>query len=174
MGRLDPGNREEALRDVVKVRRESSVSPSLSEGRAQCGKEVRRAMRGNAPWNVGDPRNTEPMPQAVGLSRSFGPIEVLSDVSIDVRAGEVHAIIGENGAGKSTLMKIFSGHLAPTRGALKLDGAPVELRGAGRRRAARHRAGASGDHARARSDDRREHVSRPGSAAGPRPSTTGR
>ena len=71
----------------------------------------------------------DPVLEAVGLSRSFGPIEVLSDVSISVRAGEVHAIIGENGAGKSTLMKILSGHLAPTRGAIKLDGAPIELKG---------------------------------------------
>ena len=46
-----------------------------------------------------------PVLEAVGLSRSFGPIEVLSDVSRQRRAGEVHAIIGENGAGKSTLMK---------------------------------------------------------------------
>ncbi|RBP05647.1 monosaccharide ABC transporter ATP-binding protein (CUT2 family) [Roseiarcus fermentans] len=67
--------------------------------------------------------------EAVGLSRSFGPIEVLGDVSLDVCAGEVHAIIGENGAGKSTLMKILSGHLSPTRGALKLDGAAVDLAG---------------------------------------------
>jgi len=70
-----------------------------------------------------------PVLEAVGLSRSFGPIEVLSDVSVSVRAGEVHAIIGENGAGKSTLMKILAGHLAPTRGAIKLDGSPVELKG---------------------------------------------
>ena len=67
--------------------------------------------------------------EAVGLSRSFGPIEVLSDISLNIRAGEVHAVIGENGAGKSTLMKIVSGHLAPTRGVLKLDGAPIELKG---------------------------------------------
>jgi ribose transport system ATP-binding protein len=71
----------------------------------------------------------DPVLEAVGLSRSFGPIEVLSDVSIGVRAGEVHAIIGENGAGKSTLMKILAGHLTPTRGAIKLDGAPIELKG---------------------------------------------
>ena len=71
----------------------------------------------------------EPVLEAVGVSRSFGPIEVLSDVSIAVRAGEVHAIIGENGAGKSTLMKIMSGHLAPSRGWLKLDGSRVELKG---------------------------------------------
>ena len=63
--------------------------------------------------------------EAAGLSRAFGPIEVLSDISVAFRAGEVHAIIGENGAGKSTLMKILSGHLAPTRGSMRLDGAPL-------------------------------------------------
>ena len=46
-----------------------------------------------------------------------------------MRPGEAHAIIGENGAGKSTLMKILSGHLAPSRGAIKLDGETVELKG---------------------------------------------
>jgi ribose transport system ATP-binding protein len=67
--------------------------------------------------------------EAVGLSRAFGPVEVLSDVSAAFRAGEAHAIIGENGAGKSTLMKILAGHLAPTRGTIRLDGEPVALRG---------------------------------------------
>jgi ribose transport system ATP-binding protein len=76
-----------------------------------------------------EPVPSRPVLEAAGLSRSFGPIEVLSDVSLDVRAGEVHAIVGENGAGKSTLMKILAGHLAPTRGVLKLDGAPVALAG---------------------------------------------
>jgi ribose transport system ATP-binding protein len=67
--------------------------------------------------------------EAVGLSRSFGPVEVLADVSVSFRAGEAHAIVGENGAGKSTLMKILSGHLAPTRGSLRLDGETLALRG---------------------------------------------
>jgi ribose transport system ATP-binding protein len=67
--------------------------------------------------------------EAAGLSRAFGPIEVLSDISVAFRGGEVHAIVGENGAGKSTLMKILSGHLAPTRGSMRLDGAAVTLRG---------------------------------------------
>ena len=74
-------------------------------------------------------RSTGPVLEAVGLSRSYGPIEVLSDVSLSVRAGEVHAIVGENGAGKSTLMKILSGHLTSTRGSMTLDGAPIELKG---------------------------------------------
>ncbi|HZW27457.1 MAG TPA: sugar ABC transporter ATP-binding protein [Trueperaceae bacterium] len=64
----------------------------------------------------------------VGLSKSFGPIEVVHGVDIDVRAGEVHALVGENGAGKSTLMKTLSGYLAPSSGEVRLDGAPVTFR----------------------------------------------
>jgi ribose transport system ATP-binding protein len=70
-----------------------------------------------------------PLLEAAGLSRSFGPVEVLSDVSLSFEAGQVHAIIGENGAGKSTLMKILSGHLEPSRGVLRLDGEETVLRG---------------------------------------------
>ncbi|HYF53606.1 MAG TPA: ATP-binding cassette domain-containing protein, partial [Salinarimonas sp.] len=46
-----------------------------------------------------------PVLRADHVSRSFGPIEVLSDVSLALEPGEVHAVIGENGAGKSTLMR---------------------------------------------------------------------
>jgi ribose transport system ATP-binding protein len=69
------------------------------------------------------------MLEAVGLSKSFGPVEVLKDVSLAVNPGEVHAIIGENGAGKSTLMKLLAGHLQPTRGELRIDGEIVTLTG---------------------------------------------
>ncbi|KQW71239.1 ABC transporter ATP-binding protein [Ensifer sp. Root142] len=64
------------------------------------------------------------------LGKAYGPITVLSDVALDVRAGEVHAIIGENGAGKSTLMKLLSGYVAPTDGRLLMDGEPTEFRNA--------------------------------------------
>ncbi|RIY00076.1 sugar ABC transporter ATP-binding protein [Aureimonas flava] len=66
---------------------------------------------------------------AEGVSKSFGPVEVLSDVGFELRAGEVHAIIGENGAGKSTLMKILAGHLRPSGGRLLLKGEPVRFSG---------------------------------------------
>ncbi|MDX7951568.1 sugar ABC transporter ATP-binding protein [Lichenihabitans sp. Uapishka_5] len=59
----------------------------------------------------------------------FGPVEVLTDIGLELRSGEVHAVIGENGAGKSTLMKLLSGYLAPTRGAIHLNGATVAFRG---------------------------------------------
>jgi ribose transport system ATP-binding protein len=67
--------------------------------------------------------------ETFGLSRSFGPVEVLSDITLDFAPSQVHAIVGENGAGKSTLMKILSGHLEPTRGSLRINGERVAFRG---------------------------------------------
>lgn len=67
--------------------------------------------------------------RAENVSKSFGPIEVLSDISLDLHPGEVHAVIGENGAGKSTLMRILSGHLSPTKGTLYLDNRQVAFSG---------------------------------------------
>lgn len=65
--------------------------------------------------------------EAVNISKSFGPVPVLFSVSMDVRPGEVHALIGENGAGKSTLMKILSGFHDPTSGQIRLDGKKTAL-----------------------------------------------
>ena len=57
-----------------------------------------------------------------GVCKSFGPTRALHQVDLDVRAGEVHALIGENGAGKSTLMKILSGAEQADAGVIALDG----------------------------------------------------
>ncbi|WP_204115518.1 ATP-binding cassette domain-containing protein [Shimia biformata] len=70
---------------------------------------------------------TTPVLAADGISKSFGSVPVLFSVSMDIRAGEVHALIGENGAGKSTLMKILSGFHQPTSGHILLDGQKFEL-----------------------------------------------
>jgi rhamnose transport system ATP-binding protein len=61
------------------------------------------------------------------LSKSFGGVRVLHDVSIDLHAGEVHALVGENGAGKSSLTKIISGVYAADGGSILLDGQPVTI-----------------------------------------------
>jgi len=65
--------------------------------------------------------------RTVNLSKSFGPVRVLSEIEIEVHAGEVHAIIGENGAGKSTLMKLLAGNEQPTEGSIYFDGKLVSL-----------------------------------------------
>ncbi|PLP60301.1 ABC transporter ATP-binding protein [Mesorhizobium loti] len=70
-----------------------------------------------------------PLLKVAGLSKSFGPVQVLKGIDLTVEAGQVHAIIGENGAGKSTLMKILSGHLQPTDGTTRIDGQPVVFSG---------------------------------------------
>jgi ABC-type sugar transport system ATPase subunit len=63
-----------------------------------------------------------------GISKSFPGVRALSDMSIDLRRAEVHAICGENGAGKSTLMKIITGVYKPDRGQMKLDDEPLDIK----------------------------------------------
>jgi ABC-type sugar transport system ATPase subunit len=55
-----------------------------------------------------------------GLSKRFPGVDALEGINLDVRAAEVHALVGQNGAGKSTLIKILSGALAPTEGQILL------------------------------------------------------
>jgi len=65
--------------------------------------------------------------EARNVSKSFAGIRVLNDVSFNLRAGEVHAFLGENGAGKSTLMKVLAGLHPPDAGELWLHGRPVQF-----------------------------------------------
>ncbi len=60
-----------------------------------------------------------------GITKRFGGVTALSDVSVDIYPGEVHAILGENGAGKSTLMNIIAGVFRPTEGTVEFDGVTV-------------------------------------------------
>lgn len=60
--------------------------------------------------------------QLNGISRSYGGIRALNDVTFTLRAGEVHALVGENGAGKSTLMRVLGGETVPEQGEILIDG----------------------------------------------------
>ena len=62
-----------------------------------------------------------------GIRKQFPGVVALDDVSLRLRAGEIHALLGENGAGKSTLIKILTGVYQPDEGEIRLDGAPVKF-----------------------------------------------
>jgi ribose transport system ATP-binding protein len=64
--------------------------------------------------------------RARGLSKAFGAVQALSDVSVDCRAGEIHALVGENGSGKSTLLGIASGFRAPDEGIVEIGGTRLD------------------------------------------------
>ena len=70
---------------------------------------------------------TAPLLEVREIEKTFPGVRALSGVSFDVRAGEVHALLGENGAGKSTLIKIVSGVYQPDLGSILIDGRTVHF-----------------------------------------------
>jgi ABC-type sugar transport system ATPase subunit len=79
---------------------------------------------------------SEPVLRATGISKRFGAVVALEDVSMDVYPGEIAGLVGDNGAGKSTLIKILSAVLRPDSGAIDFDGVPVTFRSPSEARAA--------------------------------------
>lgn len=68
-----------------------------------------------------------PLVEMIGVSKSYGGVRACRDVRLTVRAGEVHALLGENGAGKSTLMRVLSGDVTDHQGTIQLNGTPVRF-----------------------------------------------
>lgn len=77
------------------------------------------------------PATNEPTPllEARHVSKYFGSVIALSDVSLQVRAGEVTCVLGDNGAGKSSLIKLLSGVFPPDEGEILVDGRPIHFAG---------------------------------------------
>src|SRR5271166_1183392 len=104
---------------------QADVAPMHDAGNASVGS--------NAPWSAGEsgraPETGSPILEVSRVSKSFGGIAALVDVDFDLKAGEVHALVGENGAGKSTLMKILAGVHVDYDGDIRLGGAPVKFAG---------------------------------------------
>ena len=93
-----------------------------------------------------------------GISKSYGPTRVLSDIGFVIGRGRIHALVGENGAGKSTLVKIITGIVEADAGEVLLDGTARPLRDADRGAQGRHRRRLSGPQALRPSRRRREHL----------------
>jgi ribose transport system ATP-binding protein len=69
----------------------------------------------------------EPLLQMSGVVKTFPGVRALDGVDLDVRAGEVHCLLGQNGAGKSTLIKVLAGAHQPDEGSIAWEGAPARL-----------------------------------------------
>ncbi|MDG1182820.1 MAG: ABC transporter ATP-binding protein [Tateyamaria sp.] len=68
---------------------------------------------------------TKPLLDVRGVSKSFGAVQASTDINLDLREGEIHALIGPNGAGKSTLIKQIAGGLRPDSGTVFFDGQDI-------------------------------------------------
>src|SRR5262249_31110843 len=100
-----------------------------------------RAVRQELPGEAGDRQAAVPQASPGGsemtaprlrmteLRKSYGPTAALRGVDLELRPGEVHALVGEKGAGKSTLMKVLRGAERPAGGMMELDGQPYSPSG---------------------------------------------
>ena len=70
-----------------------------------------------------------PLVRLRGVTKSFGAVQALTEVDLDIQAGQVTALVGDNGAGKSSLVKTISGLWEPDQGEILWEGEPVHLRG---------------------------------------------
>ena len=71
-----------------------------------------------------------PIVELRGITKRFGPVEVLTDIDLSLRSGRVHSLAGENGAGKSTIVKILGGVHRPDDGLIFKEGEEITIHGA--------------------------------------------
>jgi rhamnose transport system ATP-binding protein len=100
-------------------------NPSGDESRRRCEARPVSATAGTNEPAAGN--NTSPILEMRNIAKRFGATQALESVSLTLRGGEVHALLGENGAGKSTLIKIMTGVYQPDLGEILLSGQPISI-----------------------------------------------
>ena len=86
-------------------------------------------MKLKADDSMGEAPSKPPFLTVEGVSKAFGAVRALRDVSLEFHAGEVHGLVGANGAGKLTLLNVLGGVVRPDSGVVKLDGEPITIAG---------------------------------------------
>src|SRR5215203_5738726 len=97
--------------------------PGLGEANGMVQPAIERSQDEAVPL----PASDRPVLEMVRVSKQFGATLALDDVSLELRRGEIHALLGENGAGKSTLIKIMTGVQRQDGGEIRIDGIPVRV-----------------------------------------------
>ncbi len=129
------GSRRDRIRGILAPSRTVTVTtPSAADGArsAQAGRAPSGAAQGQAPASaaVGASAGTaqqEPLLRLQGIGKNFGPVRAISDIDLDIPAGQVTALVGDNGAGKTTLIKTIAGIWQPDHGQIFWQGTPVHL-----------------------------------------------
>src|SRR5580658_6602478 len=96
---------------------------AISNDRVDLEEVVSRSERSRSNFSMSP--NSEYRVRMSGISKRYGAIQVLEDVGLTLKPGEVLGLVGDNGAGKSTLSKVLSGAIVPDRGTIEIDGESV-------------------------------------------------
>lgn len=110
----------------------NNILPKRLPDPSRAGRPFKPQFRNEEPDDMTDtPSQTgaenRPILSLRGISKSFGAVSALTDIDLEIHAGEVVALVGDNGAGKSTLIKILSGVHMPTSGTIHFQGRPITM-----------------------------------------------